>query len=170
MGLKALPIFTTAAIALAASAVFCDRGAASSEPFTCKTSNGIPTTVAPSADGTEQPIFHWRSEWLGSRNPQQLCNEVTQKLNINAGGQLYGFATHNLAGKPVVCLEKKAGTCSQVLFATEPTNDPDAPLSQINEILHGILDDKFKPPEISSVRGYESARYQVNLWQLVFGR
>ena len=167
MGLKALPIFTSVMVALAASTVFCESSTASSEPLTCKTRNGVPTTVARSEDGREQPVFHWRSEWLGSRNPQQLCNEVTQKLNGNAGGQLYGFATQNLAGKPVVCLEKKAGTCSQVLFATEPTGNPDAPLSEINEVLNGILDDKFKPPEISTVRGYESARYQVSLWDFM---
>ena len=165
MGLKTKSIFTSVMLALAASAVFCESSTASSEPFTCKTRNGIPTTVARRPDGTEQSIFNWQSQHFGSMNPQQLCNDVTQKLNVNAGGQGYGLATHNLAGTPALCLEKKAGTCTQALFATESVNNPNAPFLQINMILEDILDSKFKPLGVSPVRGYESARYRVNWLQ-----
>ena len=160
-------ILTSMALTFTASPVLTASTNNSNATFSCQTENETPTTIAKKADGQDLTIFHWRNEVLPEYlNPQQLCEEVTQKLQTYAteGHQLSSFKTHDLDGIPLICAEETAGDCSLVLFTLNASNNQ----RESNLILGQILDDTLKGEEIISVeRGVQFYGYKVNFWSLL---
>ena len=139
----------------------------SNKTIYCQSDSEIPTTVARKADGEELTIFHWRNEVIPENlNPQQLCAEVSQKLQDYAteGYQLSSFKTHDLDGIPLICAEENTGYCSLVLFTLNASNSQ----ADSNLLLGEILDDNLKEEEIISIeRGVQFYGYKVNFWNLL---
>ncbi len=133
----------------------------------CQSDNATPTTIAKRADGQELTIFHWKNEALPEYfNPQQLCEEVSQKLQDYAteGNQLSSFKTHDLDGIPLICAEENTGYCSLVLFSLNASNNQ----ADSNLLLGEILDNNLKEEEIISIeRGVQFYGYKVNFWNLL---
>ena len=139
----------------------------SNKTIYCQSDNATPTTIAKRANGQELTIFHWKNEALPEYlNPQQLCEEVSQKLHDYAieGNQLSSFKTHDLDGIPLICAEENTGYCSLVLFSLNASNNQ----ADSNLLLGRILDDNLKEEEIISIeRGVQFYGYKVNFWNLL---
>lgn len=139
----------------------------SDQTIYCQSNDGTPTTRAKRVDGEDLTIFHWRNEALPEYlNPQQLCEEVSQKLQDYAteGNQLSSFKTHNLDGIPLICAEENIGSCSLVLFSLNASNNQ----ADSNILLGQILDENLQAEEIVSIeRGVQFYGYKVNFWSLL---
>ncbi len=161
------PILASIAIAVTTAPVLTASINDSNQNIFCQTESGIPTTMAKRADGEEFTIFHWRNEVLPEYlNPQQLCQEVSQKLQTYAteGNQLSSFKTYDLDGIPLICAEEIAGNCSLVLFTLNASSSQ----GDSNMILRQILDESLKGEEIiSTERGVQFYGYKVNFWTLL---
>lgn len=145
--------------------------------YDCVESNGTQTLMAHlsyQGQQDEAAIFHFPNQGLeGLPNSTQLCNTVKAKLQSNAGdGIFYGFAPHEVNGKPSVCLEKTAGTCDTVLFGLEPQGNINDSLFRLSSFLESILADDYKLSsrnEIDPTRPYGTGGYRVPLWRRILG-
>ena len=160
-------ILASIAIALTATPVLTASTNNSNQTIYCQSDGETPTTIAKKADGQDLTIFHWRNEVLPEYlNPQQLCQEVSQKLQTYAteGNQLSSFKTYDLDGIPLICAEEIAGNCSLVLFTLNASSSQ----GDSNMILRQILDESLKGEEIiSTERGVQFYGYKVNFWTLL---
>lgn len=161
------PLLATAAVVLSATAAFSESSTNNSKKVFCSAQNGTPTTIALTKDGTQMPIFHWRSEAVSEvANSQQLCHEVASKLNnyASSGRNLSSFQVHEEGGLPAICAEETVGRCSVVLF----TLAPETTLVDANTVLENILDSKLKANKVvSNQRGVQGTYFPVDVWQLL---
>lgn len=166
MSIKKLsPIFVVSAIALSATSAFGESTQSSNQVISCQVNNGTPITVA-HVGGETTPIFHWRSDVLlpQSKDPQQLCNEVSAKLNNYSGSSL-GFGSYEQGGLPTICAEETPGECSLVLVTLAAA---DKPIEQSERVLAGILDPAIaKDKQVSEARGIQSTFYPLSLWDII---
>lgn len=161
------PILASIAIAFTITPAVTASTNNSNKDIYCRSDSETPMTIAKKADGQELTIFHWKEGALPeSLNPQQLCEEVSQKLQDYAteGNHLSSFKTYDLDNIPLICAEANPGYCSLVLFSLDASNTQ----ADSNLLLGEILDDSLKQEEIISVqRGVQFYGYKVNLWSLL---
>lgn len=143
------PILAAAALSVTATAAF-----SQSRPvtFSCQNVNGVPTTVA-TANGQTGNVFHWHADALpASVNPQEKCQEVTNKLQASTrnSGTVPNMLAGEISGLPVVCFQNTQGKCSQVLFTASSA----ANLNRITGTSGG--------------RGLLRSGYSLNIWNLLF--
>ena len=143
------PILAAAALSVTATAAFSE-----SRPitFSCETINGVPTTVA-TADGKTGNVFQWYADALpASVNPQQKCQEVTNKLQASTrnSGTIPGIFAGEISGLPVVCFQNTQGKCSEVLFRASSA-------ANLNRITG-----------TSAGRGLLRSGYSLNIWNVLF--
>jgi len=163
------PVLAGAVIALSAASAL-GQSPSPSVKVTCETSNGIPTTMLTGSEGRNQAFFHWRASALPNMDPQQLCEDVSKKLQSYYNQSSKNPLIHvNVQGIPKVCLDKDSPSCSQVLF----TLDRSLSQTKSQEILDSILDPKVRqdapPPDPDGVeRGDQPRVYRVRLWEILF--
>lgn len=138
--------------------------------FTCETRNGIPTTMATASQAKSQAVFHWRADpWFHNRSPEQLCQEVSKKLQsyYDGGGQGSSFNVHETAiNRQAICVESSNGnSCSRTLFTLASNYDRE----ESEKVLDRILDSKLKTAS-SQERGDHRRINRVSLWALLFER
>ena len=172
MRIKFLVIsLATAAVSFTAPAI------ANPEPkpqlnFSCKLSEGIPSTVAHSdLSSAELPIFHWKAEALKAKStdsPQELCNIMAEKLeSYSADG--YDLSSINFVGTeqdglPVICANLGGTGCSKILLTLAETKDP---ASVASNVVDSILAKNLQPKKTQyQTRGVQSISYQVDFWTL----
>ena len=169
------------AIALSAVLMAGKPATASKAVFHCQSNEGMPTTVAKSSNGAEQPIFHWNLDQNStSANPEQLCDSVTQKLNTYAAeGNDLSSLTFNASSNfdpedwespefPAVCVAGEKEPCALELFTLNPVEGNKSPVEVASNALDSILDPALQSaPSKSKTRGVQNTAYEVNFWQLL---
>ncbi|MBW4491544.1 MAG: COP23 domain-containing protein [Oscillatoria princeps RMCB-10] len=165
------PVCVAAGVGLWAAFVG-QPSAASQIKVRCETINGTPTTVLSVSEGgqtKEGAILHWSAEVLPpSENPQELCQQVSPKLESAYSQNEVYLATGKVDGKPSVCAETTSGSgCnrSNVLFSLEPNENGD--LSEVNKVLDGILNSRLNQGESKVVRGDGSSRHDAGVGRLI---
>jgi hypothetical protein len=170
------PILAVGTILVGASSAFGEPSTTSNQNVFCQVNNGVPTTMAKTNEGKKLAIFHWRNDALPeSANAQQLCNDVSAKLNNypTQGEQLsfFGAAIDNL---PAICAGNQQaaeqGNCNSVLFTLATADNSEIAKKVSDNVLAGILDDSLrqgKQMPTSSTRGVQSPFYPVNFWTLM---
>jgi hypothetical protein len=95
------------------------------EPFTCETVSGVPTTVAKTAQG-DRPLIRWGSDAFSQAGytPQTRCQQVTERMNIyfEQGRQ---YITHGeMNHQKVICITDRMGEeCTGLLYILKPDQD-----------------------------------------------
>lgn len=179
MKTKLFPLLLTAGVtALASPAIANSAESEAKLNFSCQTIDGVATTVAQSSKGDAQiPVFHWQPEALANRtsdSPQELCNDVTQKLQALSAD--YDLSNLNFIGTtliaegeiPMVCATTGGPKCSKVLFSLNPTNEEKAS-AVAGSVVDAILDKNLEPQKtvLGPTRGVQSISYQVDFWSLL---
>jgi hypothetical protein len=175
MSTKQLSFLTAiGAIAIGtATSAFAETTTNSSVTFSCEVnSNGVPTTVLKSAE-TQKTIFNWNSDrFLEARNPVDLCNEVTAKLNSYSADRNHDlsvltFKADVQADLPAICVTDEPEACNRILFTLPRTEEPE---TIANGVLGDILDpDLQTTKQVSDERGVQYFAHSVNIWQLILG-
>ena len=144
--------------------------------FSCQTINGVPATVAQSAEsGNQITIFHWKQEALANRtsdSPKQLCHDVAQKLEDYAVD--YDLSNINFIGTtttlgddvPTICANVGGAECGKVLFTLDKTTDKASTVA--GNVVDSILAQDLQPQKTTlTTRGVQSISYQVDVWSLL---
>jgi hypothetical protein len=168
--------FLTAIGAIAfgtATSVLAETSTHSPVTFSCEVNNnGVPTTVLKSADA-QKTIFNWSSDLLTeARNPVDLCNEVTAKLNSYSADRnndlsVLTFKADVQADLPTICVTDDPAACNRVLFTLPRTEKPET-------IANGVLGDILDPglqttKQVSNQRGVQYFAHSVSLLELILG-
>ncbi len=102
--------------------------------FVCSTSNGIPATVAKTANG-EVPVILWSSDYFNSAGytPESRCQQVSNRFQTYYGnGSLKFMTTGRINRQNVVCVaELENGPCSGLLFTLKPGSNPTETLQEL---------------------------------------
>lgn len=178
MNVKHLSAFiVTGSIALAATPAIADSSDTPQFNFSCKVSEGVPTTFAqPVGSDIAKPVFHWKQEALeykSSSTPQELCSNVTAKLEeYSATGydlsQISIIGTKAVDNMPAICATSgQSKDCSKLLFTLSPTINP-SPEAVAAHVVTAILNPQLQNEKtVYNDRGVQSTSYQVNFWQLL---
>lgn len=98
--------------------------------FSCRSINGVPTTVIQSDRWGERQIIRWVVDY--EFDAKRRCQETTNRLNkfFRKGGL---YITHGVInGQPVICTTDKVGNgCKELLFTLKPSDDPEAVLEDL---------------------------------------
>jgi hypothetical protein len=114
--------------------------------YECRTSQGIPATVAIISSGESRPIINWPADTftLDARKLLHLCEAATKKLNEVKDSHHY-ITTSRINGKPVICAVRAIGdTCATILATLKSSQNPNTILRKISskntqQILTGPL-------------------------------
>ncbi len=102
--------------------------------FVCSTSNGIPATVAKTANG-EVPVILWSSDYFNSAGytPESRCKQVSSRFQTYyEKGSLKFMTTGRMNRQNVVCVaERENGPCSGLLFTLKPGSNPNETLEKL---------------------------------------
>ncbi|MGK7901476.1 MAG: COP23 domain-containing protein [Hormoscilla sp.] len=142
--------------------------------FTCEMRNGIPTTMATDSQAKSQAVFHWQADpWFHNQSPEQLCQEVSKKLQsyYDGGGQGSSFNVHKMPGinRPAICVEvevesnSEETSCSRRLFTLASNYSQE----ESEKVLDSILDSKLKTA-FSQERGDHRRIGRVPFWTMLF--
>lgn len=177
MNIKHLSFLTAVgAIAIGyAIPTFAENSTSPEVTFSCEVKNGIPATVVQTEDA-QTTIFNWQSDYLSqNKNPLDLCNEVTAKLNSysadnsNDLSMLTFKADVIKPNTPMVCATNNPEACDKVLFLLSPTEDRADFVA--NNVLNDILDKNLQATKVeSNERGLQSVSHSINIWELILGR
>ena len=179
MNIKHLSSLTAiSAIALSAAIpAFAETSTSSEVTFSCEVKDGIPATVLQTEDA-QTTIFNWQSDYLSqNKNPLDLCNEVTAKLNSYSADDSNDlskltFKADVMEEMPVVCATNNPESCDKVLFLLSPTEEKRADFVA-NNVLDDILDKNLQANTTkveSRQRGLQSVSHSINIWELILGR
>jgi len=166
-------LIVTGTIALGATPAIADSSDAPQFDFSCKMSEGVPTTVAQHVGSDiTKPVFHWKQDALqykSSSTPKELCNNVTAKLqDYSAQGydlSEISFIGTEQTGLPAVCATTVGNKCSKVLFTL---NASEQAAIDANNVVTAILNPQLQGEKtVTNDRGVQSTSYQVNFWQLL---
>lgn len=170
--LSFLTAFGAIAVGTATSAL-AETNTPSTVTFSCEVgNNGVPTTILKS-ENSQKTIFNWQSESLSEKNPVDLCNEVTAKLNSYAADRgndlsVLTFQASAPVDLPTICATDDPRTCNKVLFTLPRSEKPETVASTVlGEILAPELQ---TTKSVSQARGLQSVAYSVNIWELIVGR
>jgi len=143
--------------------------------FSCQTIDGMATTVASSAAGTQIPVFRWKPDVLADRtsdSPKELCNDVSQKLEALAVDydlseiQVIGTTIIPEGDIPTICANTGGAKCSKVLFSLNKTDEPASVVA--GNVVDAILAQNLQPQKtVLTTRGVQSISYQVDFWSLL---
>lgn len=163
----------TMAIASPAMANSSDSGRLS---FSCQMVNGVPTTVAQSAENKSKiAIFLWQQQALANRtsdSPEVLCRDVSQKLEDYAVD--YDLSNVNFIGTtttlgddvPTICANAGGAECGKVLFTLNKTTEKASTVA--GNLVDSILAQNLQPQKTTlTTRGVQSISYQVDFWSLL---
>lgn len=144
--------------------------------FSCQTINGVPATVAQSAESESQiTIFQWKQEALANRtsdSPEELCHDVAQKLEDYAVD--YDLSNVNFIGTtttlgddvPTICANVGGAECGKVLFTLDKTTDKASTVA--GNVVDSILAQNLQPEKTTlTTRGVQSISYEVNFLSLL---
>ncbi len=170
-------LIVTGTIALGAAPAIADSSDTPQFNFSCKMSEGIPTTFAqPVGKDISKPVFHWKQDALqykSSSTPQELCDNVTAKLeDYSAQGydlsEISFVGTKAVDNMPAICATSgQSKNCSKLLFTLSPTATPSAEVVAA-EVVTAILNPQLQGEKtVYRDRGVQSTSYQVNFWQLL---
>ncbi len=102
--------------------------------FVCSSSDGVPATVAQTANG-EVPIILWSSDYFDSagHTAESRCQEVSNRFQTYyENGSLKFMTTGRMNRQNVVCVaERENGPCSGLLFTLKPGSDPNETLEKL---------------------------------------
>ncbi|MBC6481612.1 MAG: hypothetical protein GDA56_31495 [Hormoscilla sp. GM7CHS1pb] len=91
--------------------------------FVCDISNGVPTTIAQTAQG-DVPVIRWVSNYFSSSDwtPERRCEEVSARFQVyNTNETLNFLTTGRINRQPVVCVAQSwGGSCAGLLFTLKP--------------------------------------------------
>ena len=176
MKTKSIPVLLAAGAMAIASSTAATAADTPELSFSCQVREGVPTTIAQSADGnTEIPFLHWQAEALAGKtadSPEELCNDVSQKLAELSVD--YDLSNVNIVGTtqigvPVVCANAAGENCSKVLFTlNNPEDTPDKAAFVAGDVVDAILAQNLQPEKKEfRTRGVQSISYQVDFWSLL---
>lgn len=142
--------------------------------FSCQVVNGVPTTLAQSADSeATMPIFHWKQEAVRNYThdtPKQLCDRATAELeSYSAQGynlSKISFVGTEQLGLPAICANTAGGSnCNKVLLTLAKNKQADI---VAKNIVDSIIDKDLQQykQEGFNDRGLQSTSYQVDFWSL----
>jgi hypothetical protein len=108
--------------------------------FECSIINGVPTTIARTAQ-KQVPVIRWVSDF-GSEagfTPERRCKEVSQKFQeYYSQGKLNFLTTGRKNGQNIVCVaDTQGGNCTGQLFTLKPGANPGETLKNLLNVRTG---------------------------------
>ena len=154
---------------------FAENSTSPEVTFSWEVKNGVPATVL-QAEDAQTTIFNWQSDYLSqTKDPLDLCNEVTAKLNNYSADEsidlsMLTFKADVMEEMPVICATNDTETCDKVLFLLSPSLEKRADFVA-NNVLNDILDKNLQATKVESrSRGLQSVSHSINIWELILGR
>ena len=165
-------LLATGAIALAIPAM-ADSSDDPQLSFSCRVTEGVPTTVAQfTGNDTQLPVFHWKPDAVANKTddtPQQLCNVVSDELE-NYSAQGYDLSNINFTGTeqgglPVICANAGGTVCSKILLTLNKVERPEL---VAQDLVDSVLNENLQSKKSEyRKRGVQSISYQVDFWSLL---
>lgn len=103
--------------------------------FLCQNWQGVPTTLAKTADQESVPVLIWQSNYFSNSgyDASTRCQLVSGRFQyFYNNGQLQYLTTGRMNRMPVVCVTRQqGGRCEGLLFTLKPGTDPTQALQEL---------------------------------------
>lgn len=126
--------------AVSASLLMANMQDAGAQRISCRTIDGVPTTVSETG-GKTIPLIRWISSEMAASGyaPQKRCEIVSAKFETyRSQGSLQYITTGRENGLPVICVaQSRGGPCVGTLYTLKKGQDPVRTLQKLFHLRRG---------------------------------